>query len=206
MRTCLLGLAIAASMLGHAPSALAAVQEITAILDRKPPARCEQPDDRRAGRSTVLPTLALPDSDIGVQRLALNQLGSRNRCSTRLASLGPDIFLPDPAREPNLGLSGAIRWVAKAGCLAPALRGVLEQVAANFGPLRVNSTCRSHRHNRRVGGARRSFHLTGSAVDFRMAGNFKEVLAFVRSHRSVGGYKHYGRGVFHIDIGPRRTW
>jgi uncharacterized protein YcbK (DUF882 family) len=57
-----------------------------------------------------------------------------------------------------------------------------------------------------VGGAPRSFHLTGNAVDFRVAGSYGRVLAFLSRLRSVGGLKHYGRGVFHIDTGPRRTW
>jgi hypothetical protein len=30
------------------------------------------------------------------------------------------------------------------------------------------------------------------------------VAAYVRSR--VGGFKHYGGGLFHIDTGPRRTW
>jgi hypothetical protein len=31
-------------------------------------------------------------------------------------------------------------------------------------------------------------------------------MAFLRSHGSVGGLKHYGGGLFHIDSGPRRGW
>jgi uncharacterized protein YcbK (DUF882 family) len=87
-----------------------------------------------------------------------------------------------------------------------SLQTVLAQVASNFGPLTVNSTCRSARHNRRVGGAPRSYHLTGNAVDFRVGGSYGQVLAFLARLRTVGGLKHYGRGVFHIDTGPRRTW
>ena len=78
-------------------------------------------------------------------------------------------------------------------------------VETAFGTVRVNSTCRSHAHNRRVGGARRSFHLTGRAADFRLDGNVAATLAYLRK-TSVGGIKHYGSGVFHIDTGPRRTW
>jgi uncharacterized protein YcbK (DUF882 family) len=37
-------------------------------------------------------------------------------------------------------------------------------------------------------------------------GKFGKVLAFLRKNRVVGGLKHYGGGLFHIDIGPRRTW
>lgn len=120
---------------------------------------------------------------------------------TRLASLGHDQPLAPSS------LSGAsVRWRASPGCLNRALHGVLQQVAASFGPVTVNSTCRSPRHNARVGGARHSQHLTGNAVDFRIAGNAGSTLAFLRSNQAVGGLKHYGGGLFHIDTGPRRTW
>ena len=74
------------------------------------------------------------------------------------------------------------------------------------GRCRVNSTCRSKTHNARVGGAKRSYHLTGNAVDFRISGAVQPVLDFLTGKRMVGGLKHYGFGVFHIDTGPRRTW
>jgi uncharacterized protein YcbK (DUF882 family) len=57
-----------------------------------------------------------------------------------------------------------------------------------------------------VGGARHSYHLSGSAIDFRIHGNARAVHAYLSSNRSVGGLKHYGGGLFHIDVGPRRTW
>lgn len=122
----------------------------------------------------------------------------------RTAPLPPD-DKSDPANLPSLS-GESIRWLASPDCLAKPLRAVLAEVAANFGPLRVNSTCRSKRHNARVGGAKRSYHLTGSAVDFRISGAVQPVLDFLTGKRTVGGLKHYGFGVFHIDTGPRRTW
>jgi len=132
--------------------------------------------------------------------------GARHpQSSWRLASLGATLHAPDPSTSP--GLSGSpIHWRASASCLASPLRAILDLVAAEFGPLTVNSTCRSRRHNARVGGASRSYHLTGSAVDFRVRSSYGEVLAFLSRLRSVGGLTHYGSGVFHIDTGPRRTW
>lgn len=103
------------------------------------------------------------------------------------------------------GGGGKIRWAANSGCLDPGLRAVINAAAA-YGSITVNSTCRSHGHNRRVGGAKRSKHLTGDAVDFRVHGNASAVLAYLRSSGSVGGLKHYGGGLFHIDNGDRRTW
>ena len=109
-------------------------------------------------------------------------------------------------RRPSELSDWSIHWRASAACLATPLRSVLDLVAAEFGPLTVNSTCRSRAHNARVGGASRSYHLTGDAVDFRVRSDFKEVLAFLGRLRTVGGLTHYGSGVFHIDTGPRRTW
>lgn len=103
------------------------------------------------------------------------------------------------------GGGGKIRWAANSGCLDPGLRAVISAASA-YGSITVNSTCRSHSHNRRVGGAKRSKHLTGDAVDFRVHGNAGAVLAYLRSSGAVGGLKHYGGGLFHIDNGDRRTW
>jgi hypothetical protein len=125
--------------------------------------------------------------------------------SWRLASLDSALHTPSPPTsliEPGW----PINWRASASCLAAPLRAALDRVASAFGPLTVNSTCRSLTHNARVGGAPRSYHLTGNAVDFRVRSQFGEVLAFLRRMRTVGGLTHYGSGVFHIDTGPRRSW
>ena len=112
----------------------------------------------------------------------------------------------DTAPKKSVAGAGGIRWVASAGCLNGTLRSVVAQVAANYGSVTVNSTCRGKSHNRKVGGAKKSHHLTGDAVDFRVRGNVRAVHAFLRSHGSIGGIKHYGGGLFHVDTGPRRSW
>jgi Peptidase M15 len=122
----------------------------------------------------------------------------------QLASLGRDV-----PRQESTGRSlsgGPVRWSASSNCLNATLRRVIAEVSSNFGPLAVNSTCRSRHRNAGVGGAPRSRHLTGDAVDFSVGGNVRAVLAFLGGHRAVGGLKHYSDGHFHIDTGPRRTW
>jgi hypothetical protein len=97
-----------------------------------------------------------------------------------------------------------VNWVASSRCLAARLRATINYVARNYGSVRVNSTCRSRRHNRRVGGAGRSYHIGGRAADIRIFGNIRAAARYLR--RVVGGYKHYGGGRFHIDTGPKRSW
>jgi Peptidase M15 len=136
---------------------------------------------------------------------AMNPHRKALRPGTMLASLGHELLLPMPQDQPSL--SGVpIRWVASSDCLAMPLRTVLVELAQAFGQLRVNSTCRSPRHNAKVGGAKHSFHLTGHAADFRVSSSPSAVLAFLRARGDVGGLKHYGGGLFHIDTGPRRSW
>ena len=78
-------------------------------------------------------------------------------------------------------------------------------VSSRFGPVTVNSTCRSYAHNRRVGGARKSWHLKGQAVDFRVrTASIGSLTAYLRS--TAGGVKHYGGGRYHIDNGPKRSF
>lgn len=101
---------------------------------------------------------------------------------------------------------GGVRWVASSSCLNGTLRSVVAQVAANYGSVTVSSTCRSKSHNRKVGGAKKSHHLSGNAVDFRVHGAWRSAAAYLRSHGALGGVKHYGGGLFHIDTGPRRSW
>lgn len=124
----------------------------------------------------------------------------------RVAALG-NSYLPSEIAKPSVGGgSGAIRWAASSSCLDSALASIVASVAGNFGPVTVNSTCRSKSRNRAVGGAHRSKHLSGDAVDFRVHGNTRAVYAYLKSLGGVGGLKHYGGGLFHIDNGERRSW
>ena len=102
--------------------------------------------------------------------------------------------------------SGKIIQRASLRCVPKSLRSVIYQVSRKFGTVIVNSTGRSRRHNRSVGGARRSYHIGCRAVDFRVRGNQRGLYRYLRSHPSVGGLKRYRSGFYHIDNGPRRSW
>jgi uncharacterized protein YcbK (DUF882 family) len=99
---------------------------------------------------------------------------------------------------------GGVRWVASSSCLKGSLVSVVQNIAQKWGSVTVSSTCRSKSHNAKVGGAKRSQHLGGNAVDFRVHGNYSGVFAYLRAN--VGGVHHYGGGLFHADMGPKRTW
>jgi hypothetical protein len=124
----------------------------------------------------------------------------------RVASINRDDSGDQSPRRRRSLSGGSIDWTASSGCLNGTLKGVLASLASDYGQLRVNSTCRSRGHNASVGGASKSYHLTGDAADFRVFGNVSAVYASLRSNGSVGGLKHYGGGLFHIDTGPRRSW
>ncbi len=142
-------------------------------------------------------------TNVGVSSAAPRRAVKKSAQSTRVASLGSAVpSLAAPAPRSLTG--GGIAWRANSACLAGNLRSIVSSLTG-YGSVTVNSTCRSARHNRRVGGARKSWHLTGNAVDFRIHGaNVRSVYAMLRA--SVGGIKHYGGGRFHIDNGPKRTF
>jgi hypothetical protein len=124
----------------------------------------------------------------------------------RIASLGGNVGYPTEQKQPQRSITGGggITWVASARCLNGRLKSAIHHVARTYGRVRVSSTCRTRSRNRRVGGARTSYHLTGNAADFRVFGNVRGAARYLRS--LAGGYKHYGGGLFHIDTGPRRSW
>lgn len=174
----------------------------------------ERPDDAVAGKRSARTNRAARMSRAAAHRGAsgrqtairprLTQPSAVRASRVRVASLGPVVYgppAPMPAAPSITG--GLVAWRASASCLAGNLRGVIEQVAS-YGSVTVNSTCRSRARNRRVGGAGRSWHLSGNAADIRIAGNWRAAAAFLRS--SVGGFKHYGGGLFHIDNGPTRRF
>jgi len=127
---------------------------------------------------------------------------ARPRRRTRLARGGEGSA--EPTRRSLSG--GGITWQASSGCVPGQLHGVLTNIVGSFGPVTVTSTCRGAAQNRAAGGAGQSYHLSGQAVDFRVHGSIGAVYAQLASNGSVGGLKHYGGGLFHIDTGPRRSW
>ncbi|MEB3355871.1 MAG: D-Ala-D-Ala carboxypeptidase family metallohydrolase [Synechococcales bacterium] len=75
-------------------------------------------------------------------------------------------------------------------------------------PFQVNSWYRPPAINAAVGGASRSYHLTGRAADLEVAGYSGRQVAnevFSWWPGGIGLYSHLPN-VVHLDTGPRRTW
>lgn len=113
---------------------------------------------------------------------------------------------PGVTRRSGRRVAGGVTWNAASGCLPAAIRNTLYEVSRRYGPVVVNSTHRGHSHNRRVGGAKRSWHLRCMAADFRVHGGGAGLFSFLASRPGIGGVHRYRSGFFHIDTGPRRRW
>jgi uncharacterized protein YcbK (DUF882 family) len=86
---------------------------------------------------------------------------------------------------------------------------LLRKIEGHFGrKVLISSGCRSKARNRKVGGARRSFHLKCMAADIKVPGVPKRLLArFVRKLDGRGGIGTYCRNsIVHVDVGPKREW
>jgi hypothetical protein len=84
----------------------------------------------------------------------------------------------------------------------------LQELREKLGvPLLITSAYRSPEHNKKVGGAKSSYHLKGNAFDIRM--DNQDPIAFELAAREVNfrGVGYYPKqGFIHIDLGPERTW
>ena len=111
-------------------------------------------------------------------------------------------------RSKGLGFKTANRGVSTS-CFPPRLKRLLRQVSAHYGrKLVITSGFRSRRHNRRIGGARRSQHMHCKAADFYIPGVNKYSLArYLKRLPGRGGVGTYsGNRTVHLDVGTRRAW
>lgn len=103
-----------------------------------------------------------------------------------------------------------VEFTCRCGCGADNVRyelvSVLQQIRNTVGrPVVVLSGVRCAKHNRRVGGAKASKHLTGEAADIRVAGYDPTTLAALADQilGDRGGVKAYHAQNFtHVDIRP----
>ena len=99
--------------------------------------------------------------------------------------------------------------------ISPELRSIMEEVAREWGStLTITSAYRSPEYNARVGGAKKSMHQQGFAVDVRLSNatvadrqRFLEIAA----SKGIKGFGCYfpsssGGNFIHCDIGGKRQW
>lgn len=85
----------------------------------------------------------------------------------------------------------------------------LKQVQSNFDlPLTITSGYRSPKRNAKAGGASKSSHMTGEAVDVKFDGDQESTNRFIQiaSQAGFGGIGVYRPGSVHLDIRNKRAW
>jgi hypothetical protein len=107
-----------------------------------------------------------------------------------------------PVAEPKSVATGAANG-APVECLPPALRAVLADVAARFGPVTTVSTIHLHTENHSPGSTREKLHHACKAVDFKVPGKIDAVIEYLRTRPEVAGINSYRNGVIHIDYDER---
>jgi uncharacterized protein YcbK (DUF882 family) len=92
---------------------------------------------------------------------------------------------------------------ASRGCLTPTARALLARIEAQFGSVRIISTCRAGAVI--AGTGRLSRHASGNAIDFDApAGRKAEVVRWlIENHRSGGVMTYAAMNHIHVDIGRR---
>lgn len=92
----------------------------------------------------------------------------------------------------------------KASCLPKKLQNILTEISNRTGKKIVITSGLRHK-----AGSKNSLHRKCMAVDFRIKGVPPgKMRQIVRSIPNVGGFGSYSRkpGLYHVDIGPVRTW
>ncbi|HEX2841900.1 hypothetical protein [Hyphomicrobium sp.] len=91
---------------------------------------------------------------------------------------------------------------ASRGCLQASARALLDRIEAQFGAVKVISTCRPGA--RIAGSGKPSKHGFGLAVDFDAGGRKAAIVNWLRANHHSGGTMTYARmSHIHVDIGPR---
>lgn len=93
-------------------------------------------------------------------------------------------------------------------CIPQELLVFIDELRTRFGEIEVISSFRTIKHNREVGGAKKSQHLTCDAIDFRIPNvPRKEVKLFLTANfKERAGIGYYCGGSYHLDIGKPRQW
>jgi uncharacterized protein YcbK (DUF882 family) len=137
------------------------------------------------------------------------------RFSSQRSLTLPDPFIkrkrarPSSLAAPGLPVMPQPDYLQNWGRLDPRLVALLGDIEAHFGGKAViSSGCRSEEHNRAVGGAPHSFHLTCMAADIVIPGVAPAAIRdYALAMPQRGGVGTYcSTPIVHVDVGPRRQW
>lgn len=141
---------------------------------------------------------ALSDPDLRPLIPPVPQLVTRRQ---QLAALSERELVAPDVRAPQLGKprrdaeSERLR-----ACLKPAARALLDRIEAEFGAMRIISTCRAGA--RIAGTGRISKHATGEAIDFDAGSRRREVVRWLIANHTTGGTMTYSdMSHIHVDVG-----
>jgi uncharacterized protein YcbK (DUF882 family) len=87
----------------------------------------------------------------------------------------------------------------------PALIVALQIIRDRFGPITINSAYRTEVHNKAIGGAVKSLHMSGLAADIVAQGIRPSEVAKFAVELGMGGVHAY-QSFTHVDVGARREW
>lgn len=143
--------------------------------------------------------------------------GAELRFSSQRSLSLPDPFIKRKRVKPSGRVTQALAmaimpqpdYLKNWGRLDPRLVVLLGQIESHFGGKAViSSGCRSEEHNRAVGGALHSFHLTCMAADISIAGvSTQAIRDYAMNLEGRGGVGTYcSTPIVHVDVGPRRQW
>ena len=133
------------------------------------------------------------------------------RAARKAKTLSKPVQVASAAALARIGRHGLRTQHSKVsvGCLKPELVRIIKKAERHFGRYAVvTSGYRSPRHNRRIGGAKRSMHMTCMAADIQIKGVSKWTLAkWLRQQDGRGGVGTYCHTQsVHIDVGEKRDW
>jgi hypothetical protein len=130
--------------------------------------------------------------------------GKRRHVAGRHRRWGQRARMAEHRRFRRRGVIAFARNVGTSrSCLSSAARALLSRIEAQFGPVRIVSTCRPGAVI--AGSGRPSRHASGNAIDFNApAGKKADVVRWLIANHRAGGVMTYANmGHIHVDIGRR---
>lgn len=135
---------------------------------------------------------------------------------TEAVELAANVIVAGPVNIFTRFLDSLLRPAARCfefASLDSGVKQIVHDAARHFGGTALMTSCyRSEAYNRQVYARKgrrptRSLHIARKAIDFKIEGVSKFVLAkWVRRHRLAGGVGLYCNSIVHVDTGKKRDW